>query len=242
MQFINLAGYKFVALEGLTDIRAALVGHCRQLGLKGTILLSPEGINAFVAGREDEITRFKTLVRTFPGLADLHFKESLSDFLPFDRMLVKIKNEIITLRTPVPDPAAHRAPAVAPAELRRWLDEGRDVVLLDTRNAFEVEAGTFRNALHLDLGWFGQFPQAAAALDPALKDRTVVTFCTGGIRCEKAAPVLMQQGFRDVLQLDGGILQYFEDCGDAHFDGRCFVFDQRHSLDGRLQPEVAGKE
>lgn len=239
MQFINLAGYKFVALDGLPELKSALTSRCRAFGLKGTILLSPEGINVIVAGTAEAASQFTTLIRDDQRLADLHFKESLSDYPPFERMLVKIKKEIITLRVPGVDPATNRAPAISPQVLKRWIDEGRDVVLLDTRNAFEVETGTFRNALHLNLKSFGQFPKAAAALDPALKDRTVVTFCTGGIRCEKAAPVLQQQGFREVYQLDGGILQYFEDCGDAHFQGHCFVFDQRTALDGRLQPETA---
>jgi UPF0176 protein len=154
-------------------------------------------------------------------------------------MRVRIRKEIITLRVADVDPSQVRAPAVAPAELKRWLDEGREVVLLDARNAFEVDAGTFDNALDLRLGSFGEFARAADRLDPSLKDKTIVTFCTGGIRCEKAAPVLLGKGFRHVFQLDGGILQYFEECGDAHFKGRCFVFDKRVTLDGNLRPEVA---
>lgn len=239
MQFINLAGYKFVALDGLPEFRSELTSRCRALGLKGTILVSPEGINVVVAGTAEAASEFKAFIRDDPRLADLRFKVSLSDYLPFGRMLVKIKKEIITLRVPGVDPAAQRAPAVAPAQLKRWLDEGRDLVLLDTRNAFEVEAGSFRNAIHLKLKSFGDFPAAADRLPPEFRDKTVVTFCTGGIRCEKAAPVLIGKGFREVYQLDGGILQYFEDCGDAHFEGRCFVFDQRIALDGRLQPGIA---
>ncbi len=238
MQFINLAGYKFVSLDGLDDLKALLDRRCRELGLKGTILLSFEGINVVLAGREEGTTGFHSLIHGDPRLADLRFKRSVSAYQPFDRMLVKIKKEIITLRVPGIDPAKERAPAVAPAELRRWLDEGREVVLLDTRNAFEVDAGTFDNAMDLRLSSFAQFAQAADRLDPSLKDKTIVTFCTGGIRCEKAAPVLIAKGFRKVFQLDGGILQYFEQCGDAHFKGRCFVFDQRVALDGNLEPEV----
>ena len=242
MQFINLAGYKFVKLDGLADLRASLRLQCEPLGLKGTILVSPEGINVFVAGPEREIGEFKALLLADDRFVGLRFKESRSAAQPFKRMLVKIKPEIITLRVPGLDPAANPAPALAPAELKRWLDEGREVVLIDTRNAFEVEAGTFRNALHLDLKAFGQFPQAADGLDPSLKNKTVVTFCTGGIRCEKAAPVLIGKGFRDVYQLQGGILQYFEDCGATHFNGRCFVFDERNTLDGELRPEAVKAE
>jgi UPF0176 protein len=239
MQFINLAGYKFVALDGLDDLKALLDRRCRELELKGTILLSFEGLNVVLAGSEEAVANFQASIHADPRLTDLRFKSSLSEYQPFDRMLVKIKKEIITLRVPGVDPAKERAPAVAPVELKRWLDEGRDIVLLDTRNAFEVDAGTFDNAMDLRLSSFGQFAQAADKLDPSLKDKTIVTFCTGGIRCEKAAPVLIGKGFRNVFQLDGGILQYFEQCGDAHFKGRCFVFDQRVALDGNLEPEVA---
>jgi UPF0176 protein len=239
MQVINLAGYKFVALERLPELKSRLKECCGKLGLKGTILLSPEGINIFVSGSTPEVTRFKAFVHADSHLAGLRFKESVSSYPPFKRMLVKIKKEIITLRVPGLNPAAQRAPAVTPAELKRWLDEGREVVLLDTRNAFEVETGTFRNAVHLGLKSFGEFPRAADKLDESLKGKTIIAFCTGGIRCEKAAPVLTQKGFRNVFQLEGGILQYFEDCGDAHFNGRCFVFDERVALDGNLEPEVA---
>ena len=239
MQFINLAGYKFVSLDALDDLKATFEGHCHELGLKGTILLSPEGINVVVAGSEEAAMQFQIMVNADPRLADLRFKRSLSAYQPFDRMLVKIKKEIITLRVPGLDPAKKRAPTVAPVELKRWLDEGREVVLLDTRNAFEVDAGTFDKAMDLRLSTFGEFAQAADQLDPSLKDKTIVTFCTGGIRCEKAAPVLIGKGFRDVFQLDGGILQYFEECGNAHFNGLCFVFDQRVALDGNLNPAVA---
>src|SRR5258706_8434032 len=238
MKFINLAGYKFVSLDGLNDLKALFDRRCRELDLKGTILLSFEGINVVLAGSDEAVAGFQASIHADPRLADLRFKRSESAFQPFDRMLVKIKKEIITSRVPGVDPSKERAPAVAPAELKRWLDEGREVVLLDTRNTFEVDAGTFDNAMDLRLSSFGQFAHAADGLDPSLKDKTIVTFCTGGIRCEKAAPVLIGKGFRKVFQLDGGILQYFEQCGDAHFKGRCFVFDQRVALDGNLEPEV----
>jgi UPF0176 protein len=239
MSVINLAGYKFVALDALHNLKTLLVRRARELGLKGTILLSSEGINIVVAGAEPATREFEDLLHADARLAGLRFKRSRSTGQPFARMLVKIKKEMITLRAPDVDPVRQRAPVVGAKELRRWLDEGRDVVLLDTRNAFEVEAGTFENAVDLRLRSFGQFVQAAEHIDASLKGKTIVTFCTGGIRCEKAAPLLIARGFRSVYQLDGGILQYFEECGDAHFKGRCFVFDERVTLDGNLQPAPA---
>ena len=242
MSFVNLAGYKFVSLDGLDDLKATLERHSSELQLKGTILLSFEGINVVLAGSAEATTQFRTLLLGDCRLSDLRLKRSESAFQPFDRMLVKIKKEIITMRMPGVDPAKQRAPAIAPTQLKRWLDEGREVVLLDTRNAFEVDAGTFDNATDLRLNSFGQFATAADGLDPSLKHKTIVTFCTGGIRCEKAAPVLIGKGFHNVFQLDGGILQYFEECGDAHFKGRCFVFDQRVALDGNLEPAVTNRK
>jgi UPF0176 protein len=239
MPFVNLAGYKFVALDTLGDLKVRLDHRCRELGLKGTILLSVEGINIVLAGDEHAANDFQTLVHGDPRLADLHFKRSVSSFQPFDRMLVKIKKEIITLRTPGPNPREQRAPAVTPKELKSWLDEGRDVVMIDTRNEFEVATGSFQNAIDLKLKSFGEFPSAVDRLDPSLKDKTIVTFCTGGIRCEKAVPLMAEKGFRSVYQLDGGILQYFEDCGGAHFTGHCFVFDQRVALDDKLKPAIS---
>ncbi len=137
------------------------------------------------------------------------------------------------------DPARTPGPKLAPQELKRWLDEGRDLVLLDTRNQFEVDVGTFEHTLSLGLKSFREFPHATPALAQQVGVRTVVTFCTGGIRCEKATPWLISQGLREVYQLDGGILNYFEQCGGAHFRGACFVFDERGALEASLRQSGA---
>jgi UPF0176 protein len=240
MHILNIAAYRFVALAELPQMRTALRSRCEELGLKGTILLAAEGINLFLAGTASAVEAFLDTLRADARLASIEVKRSWSVEQPFNRLLVKIKREIVSMHRPEIDPAAKPAPRLAPSELRRWLDEGRDVVLLDTRNQFEVELGSFDNTLSLGLKCFADFPRAAAALDVTLKDRTVVSFCTGGIRCEKAAPWLISQGFRDVYQLDGGILNYFEQCGSAHFRGACFVFDERLALDTGLRPAGAG--
>jgi UPF0176 protein len=238
---LNIAAYQFASLSGLPTLRDQLRERCEAAGLKGTILLAPEGINLFLAGDAAAVREVLEFVRTVDGLSGLTAKESWSDFQPFRRLLVKLKREIITFCRPEADPRRHEALRVSPGELRQWLDERRDVVLLDTRNQYETAAGTFEGALVLPLDDFRRFPDVVAPHLEALSGRTVVTFCTGGIRCEKAAPWLRQAGVENVLQLDGGILKYFEECGGAHYRGECFVFDERQGLTPDLKP-VAKRE
>lgn len=232
---VNIAAYKFVTLDDLPGRRENLLSLCREQDLKGTILLSPEGINCFLAGTREAIDSFLTQLKAEPEFADLEVKESLSDRQPFTRLLVRIKKEIIAFGVEGIEPARRTSPRVSPKELKRWLDEGREVTLVDTRNDYEYELGTFANAVKLDLQDFRHFPQAVAGLPDEMRGQTVVTFCTGGIRCEKAAPFMEHVGFENVYQLDGGILKYFEECGGEHYHGECFVFDQRVSLDSNLE-------
>ena len=232
----NAAAYHFANLGELPALRLRLQAFCRTAQLRGTILLSTEGVNLFVAGDRGAVDELLSELRTIPGLRDLKAKYSLSAAQPFRRMLVKIKKEIIAFGITTIDPIGRPAPRIAPAQLKAWLDEGRDVVLLDTRNDYEVKLGTFRNAHAIGVDHFRQFPEAVNGLPATMKDQVIVSFCTGGIRCEKAAPFLIDQGFANVYQLDGGILKYFEDCGNAHYDGDCFVFDQRVGLDPALAP------
>lgn len=232
----NIAAYKFAPLANLAELRVELRELAKAQQLRGTILISPEGINLFVAGSRDGIDVLLQRVRAIPGLADLPVKESESDEQPFSRMLVKIKREIIAFGVEGIEPAHYTSPRVSPAELKRWLDEERGVTLLDTRNDYEIAAGTFENAITLPLDDFRNFPEAVAELPDDLKERPIVTFCTGGIRCEKAAPYLERVGFKQVFQLDGGILKYFEEVGGAHYRGECFVFDKRVAVDPKLTP------
>ena len=236
MRILNVSAYKFVSLNDVEELRSRLRARARDLGLKGTILLAPEGINLFIAGLQVQVERFLARLAEDSRFAGLETKSSWSEEQPFNRMLVKAKREIITLRRPDVDPSRTPAPRIAPQELKRWLDEGREVLLLDTRNGFEVSLGTFDGAAELALKSFSELPEAAKSIDPRWKDRPVVTFCTGGIRCEKAAPLLLKEGFREVYQLDGGILKYFEACGGAHYHGECFVFDKRVALGPDLEP------
>ena len=238
---LNVSAYKFVALPDAAGLREPLLAQARGLGLKGTILLAGEGINLVLAGAPHAVHALLSHLRTDARLADLQAKESWSATVPFDRMLVKHKREIIRMDHPAIQPAAGRAPALAARTLQRWLEQGHDdagrpVVMLDTRNAFEVDHGTFAGAIDWRLAKFSDFPGALAAHLGQLQGKAVVSFCTGGIRCEKAALVMREAGVQDVWQLEGGILKYFEETGGAHFQGRCFVFDGREALDAELRP------
>ena len=233
--FTNISAYKFFPLGDLPILQTTLRTMCVDAGMRGTILLSPEGINVFVAAERTAADALLRYLRIIPGLADLTAKISQSHRQPFNRMLVKIKKEIIAFGVSGIDPGRDPAPRISPRQLKEWLDEGRSVTLLDARNNYEIKLGTFRGARTLGLDHFREFPEkAVASLACHLKHEPVVTFCTGGIRCEKATPLLQKAGFANVFQLDGGILRYFEECGGEHFEGDCFVFDKRVALDASL--------
>lgn len=235
MSILNLAAYKFVELNELSPLREKLARAANSLGLRGTILLAREGMNMFVAGEADDIESFLGELSADPRFAAIPLKLSWSQEQPFNRMLVKIKKEIIPFGREEINPGQHPAPRISAQELKAWLDSGRKITLLDTRNDYEVRLGTFSGAIDFGLKHFRDLPAALETAHAELKNEPIVTFCTGGIRCEKAAPLLINEGFREVYQLDGGILAYFEQCGGAHFEGECFVFDRRVALDPNLE-------
>ena len=243
---LNISTYKFVPLPDAAVLRELLLQRAQALQLKGTILLAEEGINLFLAGPEWYVRGFVAQLQGDARFADIQPKESWSDSQPFKKMLVKVKREIIRMDHPTIRPAAGRAPAVSAATVKRWLDQGHDdagrpVVTLDTRNDFEVDAGTFVGAIDWRISKFTEFPQAVRDHQAELADKTVVSFCTGGIRCEKAAILMHDLGLPHVYQLEGGILKYFEEVGGAHYRGGCFVFDERRAVDAELRaaPELA---
>jgi UPF0176 protein len=238
---LNIAAYRFVELDDPASLRERILARASAAGVSGTVLLANEGINLVLAGEAVALRNLVAWLRGDLRLAGLETKESWSARVPFRRLLVKVKREIIRMNQPAIRPAAGRAPAVDAPTLARWIDAGRDdagrpLLLLDTRNRFEVAAGRFRGAMDLDIGSFGSFPAAASARRAEFAGHTVVSYCTGGIRCEKAAIFLAEAGVGPVLQLDGGILRYFEQVGERHFEGRCVVFDDRGTLDARLAP------
>lgn len=231
MKILNIAGYKFTPLNELDLLREALMAQCQPL--KGTILLSHEGININLAGFQDDICTLLTFLKNDARFSDMPFHETYSTYQPFQRLKIKLKKEIITMRQPEANPTVARAPSISPAELKKWLDENRDITLLDTRNDYEMELGTFKGAMNLHLKDFGEL---ASAIDEIDKNKPIVMFCTGGIRCEKAALYMLNQNYTNVYQLDGGILGYFKHVGGAHYNGACFVFDERVSVDSDLNP------
>ena len=238
---LNISAYKFVGLSDTAQWRESIRSQARSFELKGTVLLADEGINLFVAGAPPKVRAFIAWLTAHAVFADLPVKESWSEAVPFGKLLVKVKPEIIRMNHPTIRPQAERAPAVDAKTLARWLDAGvddagREVVTLDTRNAFEVDHGRFEGAHDWRINKFSEFPQALQAHRAELEGKTVVSYCTGGIRCEKAALLMAEAGIANVLQLDGGILKYFEETGGKHFEGDCFVFDARGTLNDTLAP------
>ncbi len=238
---LNVSAYKFVELDDPLVLRERVRVRAQALELRGTVLLAAEGINLVLAGAPAAVRELIAWLRLDARLADLQTKESVSDRTPFRRLRVKVKREIIRMDLPQIRPQAGRAPAVDARTLARWLDRGHDddgrpVVTLDARNAFEVGYGRFRDSIDLGLRKFSDFRSALAARREALAGKTVVTYCTGGIRCEKAAMLMRAAGIDRVLQLEGGILKYFEQVGDSHWQGSCFVFDEREALGADLRP------
>lgn len=239
---LNISAYSFVPLTDTLALRESIRSQATGLALKGTVLLAEEGINLFLAGSAENVRGFVAWLRQDARFAGLVPKESWSETVPFGKLLVKVKREIIRMNHPSIRPVAGRAPAVDAKTLARWLDAGQDddgrpVVTLDTRNAFEVGYGKFRDAIDWNIAKFTEFPQQVAAHRDELRGKRVVSYCTGGIRCEKAAIFMAEAGLEHVVQLEGGILKYFEEVGGRHFDGDCFVFDEREALDPDLRPQ-----
>jgi UPF0176 protein len=214
----------------------SLLEKCEELGIKGTILLATEGINASLAGTSEATDTFLSFLENDQRIGKLEIKRSESKILPFKKVLIKLKKEIITTREEGIHPTQKTGAYVEPEELAQWLDEKKDVVMLDTRNNFEYQVGTFDNAINPQLGTFGQFRKYIQENKESLKGKTIVTFCTGGIRCEKATNVMMEEGLETVYQLHGGILEYFSRVGGKHWKGECFVFDERIALKPDLTP------
>ena len=231
------AVYKFVKLADCATLRAPLQGQCDALGITGTLLLAEEGINGTIAGTRSGIDNILEYLRSDPCFADMEHKESAADQPPFYRMKVKLKKEIVTMGVPGIDPTEQAGQYVTPEDWNALISDP-DVLLVDTRNDYEVDVGTFEGAVDPRITTFREFPEYVKNnFDPEKQPR-VAMFCTGGIRCEKASAYMLQQGFTEVYHLQGGILKYLENipAEQSLWRGECFVFDQRVAVGQGLVP------
>ncbi|MSP99256.1 MAG: rhodanese-related sulfurtransferase [Methylotenera sp.] len=231
-QYLTAAFYKFVSLPDYKVLQVPILEACLKHGIKGTLLLAEEGINGTIAGLPENIQVLLAFLREHPlfenRFADLDHKESFATEHPFYRMKVKLKKEIVTLGVPSVSPTKQVGTYVKPEDWNALISDP-DVVLIDTRNAYEVDIGTFKGAIDPKTSTFREFPEYVAANFDKTKHKKVAMFCTGGIRCEKASSYMMDQGFEEVFHLQGGILKYLETVPEAQsmWQGECFVFDQR---------------
>jgi UPF0176 protein len=237
LPYIVAAIYKFADLDQHESLRQPLLDAMRAQGVRGSILLAREGINGTIAGTREGIDRVLAYIQSDPRLAELSLKESSCDKLPFSRTKVKLKKEIVTMGVDGIDPNLIVGTYVKPQDWNELISDP-NVTVIDTRNTYEVELGTFEHAVDPDIENFRQFPQYMNdQLDPD-KHKRVAMFCTGGIRCEKSTAYLKARGFKEVYHLQGGILKYLEEVPESEslWHGECFVFDSRVSVDHDLEP------
>ncbi|MBL1140821.1 MAG: rhodanese-related sulfurtransferase [Proteobacteria bacterium] len=235
MSYVVAAMYKFVRLPDYETIQPQLLEFCRSQNIKGTLLLAEEGINGTVTGSRESIDALLNYLKSDKRLETLEHKESLSDELPFHRMKVKLKKEIVTMGQPNIKPIESEDVRVDPKDWNALISDP-EVLVIDTRNEYEYQIGSFKNAISPDTINFREFPAyVKQELDPE-KNKKVAMFCTGGIRCEKASAYMLEQGFEEVYQLNGGILKYLEEVteDESLWEGECFVFDSRVSVDHQL--------
>jgi UPF0176 protein len=234
MPFLNASFYCFSQIQDPDSAAAQLKWKMEALPIKGTIILAEEGINGFLAGEAPIMREALDFLKKSLDLKNFWAKESISETIPFQKLCFKVKEEIVTFRVPGFEIEKSPAPYLKPEELASWYEKGEDFLILDTRNEYEVRLGTFEKAKSLNIDHFVDFPKALEDLGPEWKQKKIVTFCTGGIRCEKAAPYLRSQGL-EAYQLEGGIIHYFEKMGGKNWKGECFVFDERIALNPALE-------
>ena len=231
---VNIAGYKFEPLVDPIDLVSLYQKKCDELELKGTMLISKKGINFSLAGTQQATDSIIAFLEEDNRFLNIPLKVTYSETQPFRRMKVRLKKEIISLGRKDINPKELTGERISPKDLKNLLDNKEDVLVLDTRNEYETRVGKFENAIDLNLDTFRDFPKAIESLPEEYKDKQIVMYCTGGIRCEKASAVMMKAGFADVKQLEGGVLDYFKETGGAYWEGDCFVFDERVALDTEL--------
>ena len=235
--YINLSGYRFTPISDLELTLNKLKSMCADLDILGSIYLASEGINIGISGNILEVETFRARLNKFSGFEDIRFHELYSLKRPYNKMTVKTKTELVPIEDTTITVGDYNHQYLPPQELKQWLDENKDFVLLDMRNEFEFELGTFDQAQQLHLRRFRKLQTKDHEINNLPKDKPIVTFCTGGIRCEKAGPYLEKFGFKNIFQLEGGIIEYLRQTKGAHWHGNCFVFDDRVSITKNLAPE-----
>lgn len=235
-QYLTAALYQFVTLDNYRDLQKPILEHCLMHHIKGTLLLAQEGINGTIAGAPEDIYAVLNYLKQDPRLSALEHKESWADSHPFYRMKVKLKKEIVTMGVPDVDPNLVVGTYVKPEDWNALLNDP-EVIVLDTRNDYEVHIGTFKGAVDPKTTTFREFPSFVSQHLDKTKHKKVAMFCTGGIRCEKASSYMKQQGFEEVYHLQGGILKYLETVPKEQslWEGECFVFDQRVAVKHGLE-------
>ena len=234
MNIANITGYKFTPITDTKFLQEKIINLSEENNLKGTVLISDKGINFSVAGLIENTSKFVKVIKKDKQFSDIDIKTTFNEYQPFRKMLVRIKKEIISMGVDEINPYEFTGEKIKPFELNKKLDAGEDVILLDTRNEYEVRLGTFENAIDLNLDSFRDFPTKINGLREQIGDKEIVMFCTGGVRCEKASALMLKSGFKNVKQIDGGVINYFKETGGAHWNGDCFVFDDRVALDKEL--------
>ena len=235
LNVLNISGYKFEPLDDLDVLIPKFQDKCDALDLRGSVYLSPNGVNFSLAGSEEAVEEYLIFMEEDARFLDIPLKKTYSETQPFRRMKVRLKKEIISLGRDDINPRELTGEYISPQELYAMYENNEDVIVLDTRNEYETRVGLFENAIDLQLDTFRDFPQAIEELPEEYKKKQIVMYCTGGIRCEKASAVMLKAGFSDVKQLEGGVLDYFKETGGKYWNGDCFVFDERVALDTNLK-------
>ena len=219
--------YKYIKIENPAEFQRKTLEFCLSIGLKGRILLGEEGINGSVYGTRETVEKYKSELRKNPLFSDIEFKEQISEKIAFRKMFVRIRKEVVNSGIQVD--LKNTATFIEPSKLKEWLDNHENIVLVDMRNDYEAKIGKFKNAVTLSMKNFRELPNAVKEIEN-FKNKKIVTYCTGGIRCEKASAFLKENGFGNVYQLKGGILKFGEEYPDTYWEGKCFVFDDRIAI------------
>ena len=225
---LNITFYKFVELKGLKELKEEILNQCKRIDMRGKIIIASEGVTGYGTGSKASIDKFEKFLQSIEEFKDIWIKRNPTKRFNSKRMLVKIKKEIITFKHPFT--IGNRGEYISPKDLDKLYENREDFVLIDVRNDYEHELGSFKDAMRLNMRRFSQFPEAILKYRKSLQRKKIVTYCTGGIRCEKATAWMRENGFEEVYQLKGGIVNYGIEVGSSNWEGLCFVFDDRGAV------------